>query len=55
MFGGNNHNCIHEDIKSRRNMGNAWYHAVQNILPSCLLHKIKNKRYRTIILPTVLF
>jgi hypothetical protein len=27
-----NHICIHEEIKSRLNLGNSWYHAVQNIL-----------------------
>jgi hypothetical protein len=32
-----NQNDIHEDIKSRLNLGNAWYHAVQNLFPvSCL-------------------
>jgi hypothetical protein len=28
--------CIHEEIKSRLNSGNAYYHAVQNGLSSCV-------------------
>jgi hypothetical protein len=38
-------NCIHEDIKSRLNSGNACYHSVQNLLSSRLLSsiiKVKN-------------
>jgi hypothetical protein len=34
-----NQNCIHEQIKSRLNSGNAYYHAVQNLLSSRLLSK----------------
>jgi glycerol-3-phosphate O-acyltransferase len=30
-------NCIHEEIKSRLNSGNACYHSVQSLLSSCLL------------------
>jgi hypothetical protein len=49
-------NCIHEEIRSRLNLGNAWYHAVQNLLSSCLLSiNVKIKIYRTIILPVVLY
>jgi hypothetical protein len=45
-----NQNCIHEEIKNRLNLGNACYHVVQNLLPSCLLSKnIKIKVYRIII------
>jgi hypothetical protein len=33
------HNCIHEEIKSRINLGKACYHAVQNLLSSCLLFR----------------
>jgi sorting nexin-29 len=33
------HNCIHEEIRSRLNSGNACYHAVQNILSSRLLSR----------------
>jgi hypothetical protein len=32
-----NQNCIHEEIKSRLNLGNACCHAVQNLLSSHLL------------------
>jgi hypothetical protein len=32
-------NCIHEEIWSRLNSGNACYHAVQNLLSSCLLSR----------------
>jgi hypothetical protein len=29
-------NCMHEEIKSRLNSGNACYHSVQSLLSSCL-------------------
>jgi hypothetical protein len=32
-------NCIHEDIKSRLNSGNACYHSVQSLLSSHLLSR----------------
>jgi hypothetical protein len=49
-------NCIHEEIRSRLNLGNACYHAVQNLLSSRLLSRnVKIKIYRTIILPVVLY
>jgi hypothetical protein len=32
-------NCIHEEIRSRLNSGNACYHAVQNVLSSRLLSR----------------
>jgi hypothetical protein len=32
-------NCIHEEIRSRLNSGNACYHAVQNLLSSRLLSR----------------
>jgi hypothetical protein len=41
-------NCIHEEIKSRLNSGNACYHSVQSLLLSRLLPS-------TIILPVVLY
>jgi hypothetical protein len=45
-------NCIHEEIKSRLNSGNACYHSVQSILSSRLLSRnVKVKIYKTIILP----
>jgi hypothetical protein len=49
-------NCIHEEIRSRLNSGNACYYAVQNILSSRLLTRnVKIKIYKTIILPVVLY
>ena len=51
-----NKNYIHEEIKSRLNLGNACYFSVQNILFSSLLSKnLQIKIYRTIILPVVLY
>jgi hypothetical protein len=47
-----NENLIQEEIKRRLNSGNA----VQNILSSRLLSKnIKIRKYKTIILPVVLY
>jgi hypothetical protein len=34
-----NQNDIHDEIKSRLNMGNACYYSVQNLLSSCLISK----------------
>jgi hypothetical protein len=49
-------NCIHEEIRSRLNSGNACYHAVLNLLSSRLLSRnVKIKIYKTIILPVVLY
>jgi hypothetical protein len=49
-------NCIHEEIRSRLNSGNACYRAVQNLLSSCLLSRnVKIKIYKTTILPVVLY
>jgi hypothetical protein len=51
-----NQNCFCEKIKSRLNMGNACYHAVQNLLSSHLLYRnVKIKIYKTVILPVVLY
>jgi hypothetical protein len=48
--------CIHEEIKSRLNSGNACYHSVQSLLSSRLLSRIvKFKIYKTITLPVVLY
>jgi hypothetical protein len=48
--------CIHEEIKSRLNSGNACYHSVQRILSSRLLSRnVKVKIYKTIILSVVLY
>jgi hypothetical protein len=49
-------NCIHEEIKSTLNSGNACYHSIQSLLSSCLLSRnVKVKIYKTIILPVVLY
>jgi hypothetical protein len=49
-------NCIHEEIRSRLNSGNACYHVVQNLLSSHLLSRnVKIKIYKTIISPVVLY
>ena len=51
-----NQNSPQEEIKSRLKSGNACYHSVQNLLSSSLLYKnLKIKKYRTIILPVVLY
>ena len=47
---------IREEITSRWKSGNACYHLVQNFcLPVCYPKNLKNKIYRTIILPVVLY
>jgi hypothetical protein len=49
-------NCIHEEMRSRLNSGNACYHAVQKLLSSRLLSRnVKIKIYKTISLPVVLY
>jgi hypothetical protein len=49
-------NCMHKVIKSRLNLGNAYYHSVQCLLSSCLLSRnVKVKVFKTIILPVVLY
>jgi hypothetical protein len=49
-------NCIHEEIKSRLNSGNACYHSVLSLLSSHLLSRnVKVKIYKTVILPVVLY
>jgi hypothetical protein len=49
-------NCMHEEVKSRLESGNACYHLVQSLLSSCLLSRnVKVKIYKTIILPAVLY
>jgi hypothetical protein len=51
-----NQNDIHDEIKSRLNSGNTCCHAIQNLLPSCLISKnLKIKIYKTVILPVVLY
>jgi hypothetical protein len=47
-------NCMQEEIKSRLNSVNAYYHSVQSLLSSRLLTtNVKVKIYKTIILPVV--
>jgi hypothetical protein len=49
-------NCIHEEIKSRLNSGNACYRLIQSLLSSRLLSRnLQVKIYKTIILPVVLY
>jgi sorting nexin-29 len=49
-------NCIHEEIKSRLNLGNVCYHSVQSLLSSHLLSRnVKVKIYKTVILPVVVY
>ena len=51
-----NTNDIHDEIKSRINMGNACYYSLEKILLSHLLSKkLKVNTYKTIILPVVLY
>jgi hypothetical protein len=51
-----NRNSIQEELKSRLKSGNACYHSVQDLLSSSLLYKNTTiKKYRTIILPVVLY
>ena len=51
-----NTNDIREEIKRRRNMGNACYYSLEKILSSHLLSKkLKVNTYKTIILPVVLY
>jgi hypothetical protein len=47
-------NCMHEEINSRLNSGNAYYHLVQSLLSSRLLSRnVKVEIYKTIILPVL--
>jgi hypothetical protein len=49
-------NCIHEEIKSRQNSGNACFHSVQSILSSRLISRnLEVKVYKATILPVVLY
>jgi hypothetical protein len=50
-----NKNYIHEEIKSRLNLGYACYYSVQNLLSPHLISKnLKIKIHKTVILPVVL-
>jgi len=49
-------NSVAEEIKSRLRSDSACYHSVQNLVSSRLLSKnLKIKKYRTILLPVVLY
>jgi hypothetical protein len=49
-------NCIHEEIKSRLNSGNACYHSVQSLLSSCLLSRnVKVKIFKTVVISVNLY
>jgi hypothetical protein len=49
-------NCMHKEIKSTINSGNASNHSVQSLLSSCLLSRnVKVKICKTIFLPDVLY
>jgi hypothetical protein len=49
-------NCMHEEIKSRLNLGDTCYRSVQSLLSSCLLSRnLKVKIYKMIILPVNLY
>jgi hypothetical protein len=51
-----NQNDIHDEIKSRLNLRNAYYYSVQNLLSSHLIPKnLKIKIYKIVILPVVLY
>jgi hypothetical protein len=51
-----NENLIEEEIKRTLNLGNTWYHSVQNFLSSHLLSKnVKIRIHKTVILPVVLY
>jgi hypothetical protein len=44
-------NCANEEIRSRLNSGNSYYHSIQSILSSRLLsRKVKFEIHKTIIL-----
>jgi sorting nexin-29 len=49
-------NHIHDEINSRLNSGNGYYHSIRSLLSSRLLSRnLKVKIYKTIILPVVLY
>jgi hypothetical protein len=51
-----NQNDIHDEIKSRLNLGNVCYYSDQNLLSSRLItNNLKIKIYKTVILPAVLY
>jgi hypothetical protein len=51
-----NQNCIHTEIKSRLNLGNACYHYLRSLFSSSrLIKNIEIKIYKAIILSVVLY
>jgi hypothetical protein len=51
-----NQNDIHDEIKSRLNLGNACYYLFQNLMSSHLISRnLKTKIYKTVILLVVLY
>jgi hypothetical protein len=50
-----NQNDIHDEIMSRLNSGNAYYHSVQNLLCTHLLSKNLEINYTELILLVVLY
>jgi hypothetical protein len=51
-----NQNLIQEEIKKKFNLGNAYYHSVQNLLSSHLLSRsVIIRIYKTIVLPVVFY
>jgi hypothetical protein len=51
-----NQNDIHDEIKSRLNLGNACYYLVKNLLSSHLVSRnLKIRIYKPVILPVVLY
>jgi hypothetical protein len=49
-------NCIHQEIKIRLNLGNAYYRSVQSLLSSRILcRNLETEIYNTIILPVALY
>jgi hypothetical protein len=50
-----NKDCIHEEIQNRLNLGNNCYYSVQNLLSISYLKTEGLKKYKTIILPVVLY
>jgi hypothetical protein len=51
-----NQNGIHDEIKSRLNLGNACCYSVQNLFSSRLISKnLKIKIYKTVIFSVVLY
>jgi hypothetical protein len=51
-----NQNSVHQEIMRRLKPGNAFYHAVKNLLSSSLLFRnLKSMIYRTIIVSLVFY